>query len=505
MKNEKDFLMELIRNPDRMGPEDLDFLDRSLETFPYCSSLHLLKARAYQLENQNQDSPLINLAAIYSPDRTILFNLLSRPIDPESHHSLHRIVQEHRAENPFSEHDHIVEIEPEAKTEIDPSLESLSTEPINDPIPEEIKEEHFGKGEIGSNDLNVQEEIAERIDEKALEKDPSDYRPFLEGIHPMGEEPIRHVVDYGGFDNYLNELGREEKHVEEEAPAFLNDPNSDSLRELPKEEINPQEIHSQEIPQETWVPPIEVSHSSMVLDNSNLEREEIESTEEGERKTVLEELEGEKNKDKEVEEYSLDNYRANVPIESSEKSPESMPGLLSSTGANSQGPPIPVRQTFLYWLKKTQKGYFLDQGKSSGGLRLDTSHPIRQVKELDVLEKGYQSNIFHLGAISTGTMNQTIEFDLSQKEDQLIEKFLREDPQHISPFRPDRTDYGVEHQVEKASRDSAELVSETLAQIYYQQNLLDKAIMAYEKLILKMPEKKAYFAAIIDKIKSQNS
>jgi tetratricopeptide (TPR) repeat protein len=133
------------------------------------------------------------------------------------------------------------------------------------------------------------------------------------------------------------------------------------------------------------------------------------------------------------------------------------------------------------------------------------SHPIRDIGDLDTLEKNYQANIFHLGALPTGNPQQTIEFDLSKKEDQLIEKFLREDPQHISPYKAEKSDYSVENQVEKASRDSSELVSETLANIYYQQKLFEKAIMAYEKLSLKMPEKSAYFASIIQKIKSQIS
>ena len=47
---------------------------------------------------------------------------------------------------------------------------------------------------------------------------------------------------------------------------------------------------------------------------------------------------------------------------------------------------------------------------------------------------------------------------------------------------------------------AGEPASETLARIYADQGLYDRAIAVYEKLILLYPEKSAYFAALIDKL-----
>ena len=56
--------------------------------------------------------------------------------------------------------------------------------------------------------------------------------------------------------------------------------------------------------------------------------------------------------------------------------------------------------------------------------------------------------------------------------------------------------------VEEVDRDRT-MVSETLAEIYFQQELYQRAIEIYEKLILLYPEKSAYFATLIEKVKEK--
>ncbi|WP_346862812.1 hypothetical protein [uncultured Draconibacterium sp.] len=61
---------------------------------------------------------------------------------------------------------------------------------------------------------------------------------------------------------------------------------------------------------------------------------------------------------------------------------------------------------------------------------------------------------------------------------------------------------GVENKelIEKSVAENDEIITETLASIYFQQKNYEKAQRAYQKLSLKYPEKSVYFAARIKEI-----
>ncbi len=83
----------------------------------------------------------------------------------------------------------------------------------------------------------------------------------------------------------------------------------------------------------------------------------------------------------------------------------------------------------------------------------------------------------------------------------LIQNFLKGDP---GPIRADRKATLKGDVSRESIREHDGFITDTLAKIYVKQGLVAKAIYAYEKLSLKYPEKSAYFAAQIEKVKNIN-
>jgi tetratricopeptide (TPR) repeat protein len=84
-----------------------------------------------------------------------------------------------------------------------------------------------------------------------------------------------------------------------------------------------------------------------------------------------------------------------------------------------------------------------------------------------------------------------------QKKNELIDKFIEASPK-IPPIKKESEPKVF---LEPSSQNNSYLMTETLARVYLEQNKYDKAIQAYEILILKYPEKSSFFANRISDIK----
>ena len=83
----------------------------------------------------------------------------------------------------------------------------------------------------------------------------------------------------------------------------------------------------------------------------------------------------------------------------------------------------------------------------------------------------------------------------------ILDKFIKENP---SISRPKAEFYNPVNVAKQSVEIDEDLVTETLANIYYKQGHYKKAIRTYEKLCLIYPHKMAYFATLIQKIKTEN-
>lgn len=85
----------------------------------------------------------------------------------------------------------------------------------------------------------------------------------------------------------------------------------------------------------------------------------------------------------------------------------------------------------------------------------------------------------------------------------LIDKFLQTNPGSIRRVAEEGNSAENENRLnvaEKSVTENDELITETLASIYFQQKNYEKAKESYQKLSLKYPEKSIYFAARIKEI-----
>ncbi|MHC5201871.1 tetratricopeptide repeat protein [Myroides sp. LJL119] len=85
-----------------------------------------------------------------------------------------------------------------------------------------------------------------------------------------------------------------------------------------------------------------------------------------------------------------------------------------------------------------------------------------------------------------------------QKKLHLIDKFIETNPK----ITPSKKSFSTTINIEDSLQDNNSLMTETLAKIYLEQKKYQKAIQAYEILILKYPEKSSFFADQISDIKA---
>jgi hypothetical protein len=88
----------------------------------------------------------------------------------------------------------------------------------------------------------------------------------------------------------------------------------------------------------------------------------------------------------------------------------------------------------------------------------------------------------------------------AKTKQELLDEFIINQP---SISRVKETFFSATQASRQSIVDQEEIVSETLAEIYFDQRYFEKAINIYEKLSLKYPEKSIYFAALIKKAKNE--
>jgi hypothetical protein len=132
----------------------------------------------------------------------------------------------------------------------------------------------------------------------------------------------------------------------------------------------------------------------------------------------------------------------------------------------------------------------LDIGKPLD-FSINEKHSFQEWLQLSRIEPIFREKD-DLGSVENKSLNEE-----KKKKAELIDKFIESSPK-ISPIRQEinSTIYSESNQT-----DTSYLMTETLARVYLEQKKYQKAIQAYEILILKYPEKSSFFADRISDIK----
>jgi hypothetical protein len=182
--------------------------------------------------------------------------------------------------------------------------------------------------------------------------------------------------------------------------------------------------------------------------------------------------------------------------------PQTLQRQAKSNLANYNDEKMPY--SFMWWLDKTRKEHAnIYQPYVSNPTQPPVAKEQPKKKEVvDELQQQYYQNIVSNSPLADldNTPPKSSPAANIRKENQIIERFIQEEPQIK---HPSGTKLDNENKAKRSSEDKEELVTETLARIYTEQMLYHKAILTYKKLMLKYPEKSLYFAGQIEQLENK--
>ncbi len=434
---ERQRLIKLIENKGTSSKEETSELWDIVRTFPYFQTTRLLLAKSFHNQGSIHFHSELKTASAYAADRKVLFHLINDETTKQTADEESNVFVIEQKQ-PLSQESSFKSSEVLSDKQF--ALSSESEESIETPA-FEIKENtsSFRENTTAVEPESKYREEPEIQQEKIIEEKKS----VAEPLTPAFDEPA--TTNEEIIRRRLSEILAKNKPAEQEIISEAIPPTIEKAISS-KEEVKEEKVATAELP----VVKEEESTTHSVLDKLPAE--------------PMDEIEG-----LEIETIIEENY-----LQELEKLPEISPAAPQRGEAdlNKASEPVPPLGgggaiSFIDWLKRKSGGHTT----------------VEEVKD-EPLSSDYNRK-------------DEIISPPSGDRGALIDKFIAAAPR-IAP--PKTEFYSPANMARQSIIDNEDIISETLARIYFDQGNYPKARSCYERLTLLYPEKSASFAPFIEKI-----